>query len=199
MIFSFSATYIALWVIVIFQGLLILALMRQVSDLERGGASKEDLLPIGTAAPSFSGTDERSGLSIELSQSGESGAALIFLSPDCSICTSLADDLGKIKRGGLPPIIAFCKEQGPDSERFAERFPRQFPLLVRGANQVISRYRISTFPTLVMVDASRTIHSYSHPRDAGNLTAICEDSGKTVSVADPQVEVSTRHEVISYE
>jgi hypothetical protein len=199
MIFSFSATYIALWVIVIFQGLLILALMRQVSDLERGVVSKHDPLPIGTPAPSFSGIDERSGLSIELSQSGESGAALIFLSPHCSICTSLAEDLGQIKWGGLPPIIAFCKEQRPDCERFAERFPQQFPLLVRGADQVISQYRVSAFPTLVMVDASLTIGSYAHPRDAAELTAICKDFVKTVSVAEPQEEVSARHEVTSYE
>lgn len=180
MIFSFSATYIALWVIVVFQGLIILALMRQIFDLERGGVSKP--LPIGTPAPSFIGTDERSGLSIELPQLGGSGAALIFLSPNCSICTSLAEDLGQIKGNGLPQIIAFCKEQPPDSKRFAERFPRHVPLIIRGADQVISSYRISTFPTLVMVDVSRTILSYDHPRDAGELLSICEGFVETTSV-----------------
>src|SRR5918996_1614498 len=68
--FTFSATYAALWVIVLFQAVLVLALLRQLVELRRV-VDHVDLpatgpLPVGDAAPQFESLDSRTGRAMSL-------------------------------------------------------------------------------------------------------------------------------------
>jgi hypothetical protein len=91
----FHVSYIAVWVLVLFQGFLALALLRylgEVRDLMKqawGGAAEEDfgeddLLPAGVKAPGFTGFDARSGKTIGIRDLDGGGAR-------CSFCHGNAD------------------------------------------------------------------------------------------------------------
>src|SRR5688500_20377107 len=62
--FPFVASYIAVWILVIFQGLLILALLKHLAEVKQlarlGGVAGADPLPAGAPAPDFEGVDLRS-------------------------------------------------------------------------------------------------------------------------------------------
>jgi hypothetical protein len=73
----FHVSYIAVWVSVLFQGFLALALLRYLGELRDlmkqawGGAAEEDFreddfLPAGGRAPEFAGFDARSGKPIRI-------------------------------------------------------------------------------------------------------------------------------------
>lgn len=106
---GFSVTYIALWVVMLLQGLLILALLQRLEKLrqliERGG-SLGTRLPVGSSAPGFSGTDWFGKQTSLTDLDGRAGVVL-FLSPSCSVCKGLAESIGSFA-DDLPPIIAFC-------------------------------------------------------------------------------------------
>lgn len=196
MIFTFSATYIVLWIITLFEGLLILALMHEVSRLtaaitDTGEASGEPL-PIGSIAPKFQGKDERSGTVVDSSQLPSQDTALLFLSVDCSACKSLADDLKQLQWKSSRVLIAFCKGQPVEMKEFRNRFPSGIPLIC-GAEEVVSRYRVSLFPTVVLMDCHKTIQSYTHPKTAAELKAICDEvSQRSLDPTKRQVELSMR-------
>lgn len=166
--FSFSATYIALWAIVLFQGLLILAVMRQLGDVRAvpDGSRSESLLPIGTPAPPFSAIDRRIGGPIELSTVADT--ILLFIASNCPTCRSLLKDLQHASWDGLPSVVGVCQEHSERS-RWYEQAPPQLQVIVDEATDLISRYRIASFPTAVIVDSHLIVRLYGHPDSAADL------------------------------
>ncbi len=77
--FGFTASYIALWLLVVFQTLVTIGLLRQITtllSLWEGRLPSDELLPLGSLAPKFSAWDLRSGehlgselLAVQLSNS----------------------------------------------------------------------------------------------------------------------------------
>jgi cytochrome oxidase Cu insertion factor (SCO1/SenC/PrrC family) len=120
--FSFSATYIAVWVAVVLQGVLILALLQRLEKLRQimeRGRSPSEKLPIGSSAPQFSAIDW-SGKQASLQDfAGEEGI-LLFLSPTCYVCKDFVDSIASAK-DELPPVIAFCVGEQEGCGAFSKR------------------------------------------------------------------------------
>jgi hypothetical protein len=170
--FSFSASYIALWVIVIFQGLLVLALLRQISELGKlvreGNSPGEEQLPAGSRTPQFSGLAEGTGQHVDNRIFDHRGGVILFLASDCSLCKGLANSL-RSEVEGLPQLVAFCIGRERACARFIQRLAPEVPLLLRPAPDVALLYRVSRFPTAVVVDGEQKIRGYVHPKDAQDL------------------------------
>jgi hypothetical protein len=167
-IFSFSASYIALWAVVLFQGLLVLALLQQLANLRRvvaQGGLAEDRLPDGSQAPEFANVDKRLGRQLGVRTLDGSGGIILFLSSECSVCKGLVDRIGRFAPDDLPPIITFCQGREQGCARFGERLGTRIRLILDGAEKTGARYRISRFPTAVVVDGGRKIRGYGYPRD----------------------------------
>jgi hypothetical protein len=171
--FGFSASYVAIWIVVLFQGLLIVALLRQLAELRRlveaGGLQGEDRLPVGSPAPRFAGFDVRSGQPVSSHTFSGSGGLVLFLSADCTVCRGLADRLRPPAMNGLPPIIAFCQGGEHSCAGFVKKLSLDVHLLLEGAEETAARYRVSGFPTAVVVDANQKIRGYGHPRNVEDL------------------------------
>jgi hypothetical protein len=167
--FGFAPTYVALWVAVICQGLLILAVLQRVEMLrrliERGGIA--DRLPLGSSAPDISKPDssrEQAGLE---SLDGKGGLVL-FLSADCAVCKVLVEAVSCLS-DDLPPMIISCRGDSEGCTAFSARLGPAFRVHADPSGEAAFRYGVSVFPTAVVVGANRIIRSYSHPKNVGEL------------------------------
>ena len=169
----FITSYIAVWILVVFQGLIVLALLRELTELrqklEAGAFQNDDRLPIGSLAPDFTAVDVRSKKTVGLQTLTGTGGAILFLTPHCGVCKDLANSLRPPALDGLPPIIVFC--QGSDSAcaRVFERLdPKAFTVNYQ-AEQIASRYHVTGSPTVVLVDSERKIRGYGNPEHLEDL------------------------------
>lgn len=172
--FSFSLSYAALWGVAIFQGLVLLALLRKVSELEQAARKGillqgEDRLPLGSRAPEFDGIDEHSGQAVSSRLFSDEGGILVFLAADCVVCKGLARSLAGVAQGLLPGAVVFCVGREQACIRLAKRAGTNFPVVLRGADEAALRYRISSFPAVVALDKNRNITGYGHPETAEDI------------------------------
>jgi hypothetical protein len=170
--FSFYASYIALWALVVFQGLVALALLQQLTKLRQflalGGFS-EDQLPEGSQAPEFANVDKRSSRESGVKSLEGRGGVVLFLSSECLVCRGLVDELGRSAADDLPVTIAFCHGKERGCARFARRLGTRVRLVLDGAEKTASHYHISNFPTAVVVDDKGKIRLYGHPQAIGEI------------------------------
>lgn len=180
----FHISYIAIWVLVLFQGFLALALLRRMEELRDlmkqswGGGleenfQEEDFLPAGSRAPEFAGVDARSGKPIGI-HNLDGGGALLFLSSECRLCRGLAESLRKYPLNGLPPIIAVCRGGKEAATFFGKRLSEDIFIMSEGAEETAKLYRVSNYPTSVVIGPGRTVRAYGQPSDVENLRALLE-------------------------
>ena len=170
---AFFTTYVLIWIVVLFQGLLVLALLRELSELRRrlelGALGNEDRLPIGSEAPEFTGADVRTGKLVSLQTVGPNGGAILFLTPDCNLCKNLANSLRAPALSELPTVVVFCQGSERGCSAFYERLDPKGYLLHKGSEQVASLYQVTGSPTAVILDGERKIRGYGHPQDLEDL------------------------------
>ncbi len=177
--FSFSASYVALWALAVFQGLVVLAVLRQLAELhrfmERGALPGEDWLPVGSRAPEFTGQHIHSGDFVSSRLFDGQGAVILFLSPGCTACKALVESV-QSSAGNESPFItaAICNGESRPCEGFRARLGVHIPLLLDPANEIGARYGISGFPTAVVVDKEQKIRAYGHPQSAKDLKWLFE-------------------------
>lgn len=178
MSFGFTATYIALWGLVLFQTLLILALLRQLGEIKKrideGGLPADDRLPTGTPAPALAGTDLRSGEPAELAALEGQAAVLLFLAPACTVCKGLSESLGRGERESPVPMIAICQGKETSCATFASRLGPDIPLIADEEFEISSLYRVTGSPTAVVLNGDHAVRAYGHPREAGHLDYLVE-------------------------
>jgi hypothetical protein len=143
--------------------------------LQWGAVVGKDWLPEGSPAPEFGGPELRSGHYTSSRDLDGRGVIILFLSPECEVCKSLADSL-RAAGTEAPPVIALCQGGEQACAGFATRLGKEVPLLFRGAQETAAAYGVSGFPTAVVVDTKRKIRAYGQPRDIGDLKSLWADS-----------------------
>jgi hypothetical protein len=170
---AWFVSYTALWVIVLFQGLLCLALLKQLTELRQLDQEQElgegKQIELGSDAPEFSGVEVYSGRKVGARTIDQRGALILFLSPHCSICKDLVASMEPTALDGLPPIIAFCRGSERACATFARRFGVKPGSLVATAEEAASRYRAFRVPTVVAIGGDRTVRGYAQPKHVDDL------------------------------
>jgi hypothetical protein len=165
-------SYALLWGISLFQGLLIIALLRQLSNLNRlvshRGTIGEQYLPVGTPAPPLKGVALPSGQTISDNPTQGRARAILFLSADCGSCRQLAASL-RASDSRLSSVAIFCEGEERACRQMLSGFSQEVPLLQSRSGETSARYGISRFPTAVLVDEHNRIVAYVHPKDAAEL------------------------------
>jgi len=191
---SFLASYIVIWLLVVFQGLLVLALLRQLAELRRlvesGSLQDENRLPVGSLAPEFAGSDVRSGERVSIQSLGGRGGVILFLSAECSVCKDLADSLQQPAINELPPIIAFCQGGEQTCARIAKRMGSEVRLIFEGAAETAERYHAFGLPTAIVVDGERKIRGHGHPQEVEDIRRLLSRSLDADSADAGRVEQS---------
>lgn len=193
MSFPFVASYIAMWLLVVFQGLLIVALLKQLGELkqlvELKGVAGEDQLPAGTEAPDFEGLDLRSGQRITTRVFAGQGGALLFLSPECGSCLDLANGLRQPALGALPPVLTFCQGDNSTCSSFVNRLGPEVYTLRDDDNDVATQYRVDGSPTAIVLSPELTIRGYGHPQNIEDLKRLLS---RTLGTGKGNAETGTK-------
>ena len=190
--FSFSATYVALWIVVIVEALLVLAILQQLAQfrrlIEQGSSIGSNGLPIGSRAPEFSGGDSQSGSGVQ--DLDGRGGLILFLSSDCSVCNALVDSISRLgKDNHLPYTFALCVHDREACSELLYRMGSKVQPITLGAEETAARYGVSGFPTAIAVDERRRIRGYGHPNDGESLKRFFTRSlAEGIEVTTPQPE-----------
>lgn len=169
---------IALWVVQLFQTLVTVGLVRQFKSLQdslndRGMGRSE--LAVGSLAPSFSLQDVRLGRSAGLDPLRLKGQVLLFVSPSCSFCIDIVQNLHRIPDRALSRLVSVCMGFEADCRRLARRVPVGIPLLGDATRTVARQYGITTVPAVVVVTPLGKVRGYAHPASWEDVKSLLED------------------------
>lgn len=180
--FSFTVSYVALWVTVLLQGLLILVLLRQLVELrgvvERVDVPVADQLSIGCPAPSL-GHPVPSSSTLGLAPSLENGpTVLLFVSSRCSSCRELIQSLTALP-GDRTGLILLCHGEEAACSDLTLKVRCRSRVTGTDVNGIVRDYRIRTFPIAIMIDEKRKIAGYLRPQNAAMLQALLDADPRT--------------------
>lgn len=200
MTFGFSASYVAIWGLVVFQGLLILAVLRQLAELRQfmthDPLPREDLLPVGSLAPRLTVQDGHSGDDSSFAFDGR-GGVILFLSPECTTCKALAKSFQPSAGSDLPFITAICSGETDQCAGFGTWFGPYLQLLLDRTSEIRARYHISGFPTAVIVDKESKIRAYAHPQSFEDIRQLWKESlGEILSEEGPNETLTESREAL---
>jgi methylamine dehydrogenase accessory protein MauD len=152
-------SFIALWIIVILEGVLILLLYRQLGILYLGSASgvSRDGLPVGSTAPDFSLAD-LDGRPYSLGSLRGQNVLLLFGSSHCDPCRRLLPGLEEFAARNSRDFQVLWLNQGSpaDALGFRSETGTALPMLPY-RDGVNDAYRVRVTPFLYMIDGAGVV------------------------------------------
>ncbi|HEY4027428.1 MAG TPA: hypothetical protein VGO86_13445, partial [Candidatus Dormibacteraeota bacterium] len=145
MTLAFLPAFVVLWVVVLFQGLVIVGLLRTLRDLqnvvESGRLPRR--LPVGAVSPAFKGTDLRTGAEIDSSELMGRELVVLFLSEGCPTCRRLADGTRHVPAEPGQTRIAVCHGGAREAVTFVDLLASDIPVLADSDGGVFSSFAIT--------------------------------------------------------
>ena len=160
----FYLSYIALWILVVLQSLVLLGVVRIVYQLQQNGAtSGSHGVSLGEEAPAFSAV-AISGVPISSTDFAGRLRALLFISPDCPACTEILEDIEYLNHKAQGNVIVICRASRHQScTQLVEQYEFTNPIIEDKDAHISQLYRISAVPTAVIIDANNIVQSYGQP------------------------------------
>jgi len=184
---------LVLWVIVLFQGFVILGLLRTLRDLQvavRSGRLPQRL-PVGAEAPRFSGTDLRTGAVIDSAALVGRELVVLFLSDGCSFCRRLADGTRQVQVEPGQTRIAVCQGGPREASAFVDLLAIDVAVLPDPDETLFSSFAISSTPSAVVVDRDGRISGSGGPRHSGELATLVSTARDSAAGADQPQPAAT--------
>lgn len=154
---------VALWIAVLVETGLLLALLRSLGQLRRLGilANQDHLAPLpptngglmpGEAAPDFAAVDP-DGRKIALSDFAGKRRLLAFVSPGCSVCTSLIQALNEAIRDGTDLDVLVIGTGDREVNRgYGQEQRAQMPILASLSESISDLYQVRSMPYVFALD-----------------------------------------------
>lgn len=161
----FYISYVGLWVVVAFQTVLLVGIMRTVyrKPGEAAVRESEDRLKPGSRLPSFS-VEDITGATIDSERLVGRQTALLFVSPNCDSCAVTLEELDALhaKTGGN--VVVFCLAERTTCSQLIDDYGLRAPVVVDDEHRIAGLLRVSSAPTAVLVDRFGYVETYGHPR-----------------------------------
>lgn len=155
-------SYVVLWALVLFQGLVIFVLLRQLGVIYLGTAQgvARDGLALGERAPGFTLPD-LAGRLLSLADFRGLPLLLIFGSPTCVPCRSLIPDLNAFARQRQRELRVLFLSQGDleEARRFASELDVQVPVAVHPDYDLPDKYKARVTPFAFLIDGEGVIRA----------------------------------------
>lgn len=188
-----------LWVIVIAQGVVLLALARQIGVLhERSaplGAMVTDAGPeVGDEAPKFE-LDDFYGNPVVIGGGGQHArdTLLVFLAPFCPMCNKLLPTIKALARVERLDVIIISDGAKEDHEHFLRRHPLgDIPYVVSA--EVGIGYRIGRVPYAVLLDQKGVIRAKGLVNTREHLESLIEAKAMDVPSLQAYLKRGAAHE-----
>ncbi len=159
------ACYVMLWLLVLGEGILILALARQIGVLHNrlaptGARITNVGLELGAEAPRFSERDLRGNL-VTLGVQYNKPTMLIFISPNCSACSELAPSIRTVyqhEQKDTEIIVVSLAQDEEENRSYAKQHGlNTVPYVL--APYLADIYHVSTSPYAVLIDKQGKIYT----------------------------------------
>lgn len=185
--------FVLLWAIVLFEGLVIIGLVRTLRELqvavESGRLPRR--LPVGAHAPQLIGTDLRTGAAIDSSELIGRELVILFLSDGCPFCRRLADGTRQVPVEPGQTRIAVCHSGPREASAFVELLAGDFAVLADPDGEVLSSFSITGTPAAVVVDETGRVSGSGGPRHSGELAALVSTARDSVVGGDQPLPATT--------
>lgn len=167
----FTVSYIVLWITVVFQGLVLLGLVRTLYRLQTDGVDLSTVSRAGNRqgelSPSFTATDVF-GNPVTSEEFAGVPTLLLFTSPNCRSCDVALEDIESLKRKAGGHAVIVCSS-GTDSQclQLLELHELDVPVVVDSDSAISKLFSVVTVPTAVLIDEHGLIQSYGNPTHDG--------------------------------
>ena len=155
-------SYIALWAIVLFQGVVIFVLLRQLGVIYLGTAQgvANDGLAVGTEAPDFS-VRGLNGEPLSLASFRGTPLMLIFGSPTCAPCRGLIPDLNAFAQDRAEElrVLFLSRSDDESARRFASEQNIEVPVAAHPDEDLPNKYEARVTPFGFLVDDDGVIRA----------------------------------------
>lgn len=179
-------SYVVLWGIVLFQGVVIFVLLRQLGLMYLGTAQgvARDGLAIGEHAPEFtvSGLD---GVHVSLEGLLGSPLLLVFGSATCAPCRGLIPDLNAFaneKREELRALF-LCRGSLDEARRFSDELHAQVPIAVHPDEALPDSFRARVTPFAFLLDGEGVVRAKGLANNRSHLDMLLEQARKEIDRA----------------
>lgn len=159
---------VLLWVAVLLNFLLTLALIRRLNMGEPNtGSSAKDGPPLGQMAPDFS-AETLQGETVTLANYTGRAVAYVFVSPTCGPCREMVPQYEALAANAARANVSLVLVSAADTaetQAFADEFKIRLPVLVAPPdhNPFIKDYNIPGTPFYCFIDADGKVQARGYP------------------------------------
>lgn len=170
----FYLSYAVLWLLVVFQSLVLLGLARAVYRTNNLAGNAVAPHPsnwrlIGQPVPRFSAYDI-SGTLIDETALAKRVSALLFVAPDCTSCTATLDELEALRFKAAGTVVVICRAGREECKRLREVYNLdEVPIVVDEDRRMSELFDVHVAPTAVLIGADGHIQTYGHPARTGEF------------------------------
>lgn len=175
----FYVSYIGLWLLVLFEGVLLLLVYRHFGLMALGTADgvNRDGLPIGEVAPTFSGVTSQ-GEDVAWVVRPNRPHLLLFASPDCEPCARILPYLNQLSGANVQIDTTVVVPGRPEAAtRLVEKFASTYPCLAEDGSGAFNRYRVRVTPFAFVVGGDGRILAKGLCSDPARLRSLLLTGG----------------------
>ncbi|HET9217767.1 MAG TPA: hypothetical protein VFR18_12355, partial [Terriglobia bacterium] len=111
----------------------------------------------GGEAPNFRAIDVSSGENIEAEMLSRGSHSLVFVSPDCTKCVTLVEDLRSAPTTKLVNVVLVCRGNDDSCKAFTQKVLGLKHVFVDADGEIGRRYGVDWLPTAVSVQDGRIL------------------------------------------
>lgn len=193
---AWLASYIALWAVVLFQGLVIFLLLRQLGIMYLGTAQgvARDGLAVGQRAPDFA-LPALDGRTVALADFLSRPLLLIFGSPNCAPCRSLIPDLNAFAREKREEIgvLFLMRGEAEAAQRFVDETGIEAPVAVHPDERLPDQYKARVTPFAFVIDREGIIRAKGLANNRDHLTMLLHMAEDNTKSSRNGARVGERH------
>lgn len=167
----FLFSYLALWVLVILQALILLGLTLAVHELRNGPLMAKRPSPQGQPAPKFSAVD-LSGNPVSSELFAGRPTVLLFVSPNCPSCMVTFPELSALASNSERGLFVVCRGTPTQCRKLAVDYDLTLPIVPDEDAELTRIFGVSATPTAVRISAAGVIESYGEPVRADDLAKL---------------------------
>jgi methylamine dehydrogenase accessory protein MauD len=157
------ANLVLLWVVVLFNLLLIIALVRRINKLPESLGRPVEMLNVGDVAPDFR-VETLDGQIITQADYLDRQHLMIFVSPSCGVCKEqmpkLQDLYPQARRSGIElMVISLANIEETRVFADAHKFTEPIYAVSKGINPIGRDYKVAGTPQYYLIDEQRKIQA----------------------------------------
>lgn len=180
-----AASYIALWLVVIVQTLVLFEMLRQIGILRRrmppepGALLIDEGLSRGTSAPALVSRDLQTHEPFAVDRLRGQPAVLAFLTPSCVGCHALAPDLAQFAQDQAREIkvVIICPDSSESCLQFARQYELQTPIIADEDLTISRAFHVQRTPSATVLDAEGRVLIHGIPNSLSQLEGLLMEEG----------------------